>query len=73
MLTDFGLSECRPVETPMAEKTHMLPDMGTPPADSVLYQTMVGKLIFLTHTRPHIAYAVSIVSGFMAAPQEIHT
>lgn len=72
MLADFGLSECRPVATPMVEKTHLVPDMGATPTDLVRYQTMVGKLIFLTHTRPDIAYAVSIVSRFMAAPQEIH-
>ncbi|OAE29048.1 hypothetical protein AXG93_146s1240 [Marchantia polymorpha subsp. ruderalis] len=72
MLADFGLSECRHVATPMVEKMHLLPDMGMPSADSILYQTMVGKLIFLIHTRPDIAYAVSIVSRFMAAPQENH-
>lgn len=72
MLAEFGLSECRPAATPMQEKLQLLPDMKAAPADSVHYQRMVGKLIFLTHTRPDIAYAVSVVSRFMAAPQVPH-
>ena len=36
------------------------------------YQRLVGKLIYLSHTRPDIAYAVGIVSQFMHKPQEDH-
>jgi len=32
----------------------------------------VGKLIYLSHTRPNIAYAVSVVSQFMHDPRERH-
>lgn len=37
-----------------------------------LYQKMVGKLIFLTDTRPDTSFAVSTVSRFMCKPQEPH-
>lgn len=47
MLANFRLSECRHVATSMIEKTHLLPHMRTPHANSLLYQTLVGKLIFL--------------------------
>ncbi|XP_042027229.1 uncharacterized mitochondrial protein AtMg00810-like [Salvia splendens] len=33
---------------------------------------VVGKLIYLSHTRPDIAYAVGVVSQSMHAPQEAH-
>lgn len=33
---------------------------------------MVGKLIYLSHTRPDIAFAVSLVSQFMHSPREVH-
>lgn len=33
---------------------------------------MVGKLIYLSHTRPDIAYAVGVVSKFMDRPQADH-
>ena len=36
------------------------------------YQGLVGKLIYLTHTRSDIAYDVSVVSQFMHAPTEEH-
>lgn len=36
------------------------------------YQRLVGKLIYLSHTRPDIAYAVSVVSQFMHSPKEVH-
>lgn len=35
---------------------------GAPPADRGRYQRLVGKLIYLSYTRPDIAFAVSIVS-----------
>lgn len=33
---------------------------------------MVGKLIYLSHTRPDIAYAISVVSQFMHNPSKEH-
>ena len=33
---------------------------------------MVGKLIYLSHTRPDIAYAVSIISQYMHQPSKRH-
>ncbi|CAL9001282.1 unnamed protein product [Prunus brigantina] len=35
-------------------------------------ERLVGRLIYLSHTRPDIAYAVSVVSQFMHSPSEIH-
>ena len=36
------------------------------------YQRLVGKLIYLSHTRPDIAFAVSVVSQHMHSPKEAH-
>ncbi|KAG0572350.1 hypothetical protein KC19_VG087600 [Ceratodon purpureus] len=57
MLKDAGLEHCKSAPTPMLEKLKLTPDMGASPADPTQYQHMVGKLIFLTHTRPDISYA----------------
>jgi len=40
--------------------------------DKGRYQRLVGRLIYLSHTRPDIAYAVSVVSQFMHEPYEEH-
>lgn len=37
-----------------------------------MFQRLVGKLIYLSHTRPDIAYAVSVVSQFMHSPMDSH-
>jgi hypothetical protein len=42
------------------------------PTDIGRYQRLVGRLIYLTHIRPVIAYAVSVVSQFMHAPSKEH-
>jgi hypothetical protein len=36
------------------------------------YQRLVGKLIYLAHTRPNISYAVSVVSRYMHDPRVSH-
>ena len=36
------------------------------------YQKLVGKLIYLSHTRPDIAFDVSVVSQFMHSPYKKH-
>ena len=36
------------------------------------YRRMVGKLIYVPHTRPDITYAMSVVSRYMHLPQVQH-
>ena len=40
--------------------------------DKEKYQRLVGRLLYLCHTRPDIAYAVSIVSRYMHEPRSGH-
>ena len=37
-----------------------------------MYQRLVGRLIYLAHARPDIAYSVSVIGQFMHDPREIH-
>ncbi|KAL1549826.1 secreted RxLR effector protein 161-like protein [Salvia divinorum] len=47
-------------------------DEGAKLADREKYQRLMGKLIYLSHTRPDITCAVSVVNQFMHKPQEDH-
>ena len=43
-----------------------------PPVNPSLYRQLVGSLLYLTHTRPDIAFAVGLVSRFSQDPHESH-
>jgi hypothetical protein len=47
-------------------------EKGSVPVDTRRYQRLVGKLIYLPHTRLDIAFSVSVVSQFMHSPFEEH-
>ncbi|XP_027767958.1 uncharacterized protein LOC114074298 [Solanum pennellii] len=63
---------CKPTDTPM-ETNHKLGNSSREKIKDVdNYQLLVGKLIYLTHTRKDIAYDVSVVKQFMLNPTEDH-
>jgi Reverse transcriptase (RNA-dependent DNA polymerase) len=72
LLTEVGLLDCKPVDTPMVPNLKLDAYSDHTPTNIERYQRLVGKLIYLSHTRPDIAYAVSIVSQFMHSPKEEH-
>ena len=37
-----------------------------------MYQHLVGRLIYLSHTRLNIAYVVSVISQFMHNSKEVY-
>ena len=43
-----------------------------PMVDKRMYQRLVGRLIYLAHTRPNIFYSVSVINQFMHDPREPH-
>lgn len=72
LLAETGMLDCKPVDTPI-EANHqlgMFPNQS--PCDKGRYQRLVGRLIYLSHTRPDIAYAISVVSQFMHNPSKDH-
>jgi hypothetical protein len=53
LLKETGMSGCRPADTPM-DPNAKLWEKGSVPVDTGRYQRLVGKLIYLSHTRPDI-------------------
>ena len=64
--------ECKSADTPIAQNEKLSIHDHQIPTDKEQYQRLVGKLIYLSHTRPDIAYAVSLVSQFMHNPSKEH-
>jgi hypothetical protein len=42
------------------------------PTNKEAYQRLVGKLIYLSHTKPDIAYVATCVSQFIHTPSKEH-
>ncbi|CAN6454768.1 unnamed protein product [Victoria cruziana] len=65
---------CRPTSTLVEHNYKMSIKDGKTLSkkEKEVYQRLVGKLIYLTLTRPDITYAVNLVSQFMHVPTDIH-
>jgi hypothetical protein len=72
LLAEIGMLDCKPADTPVIQNSKLGIDPNQVPTNKETYQRLVGKLIYLSHTRPDIAYVVSCVSQFMHAPSEEH-
>ncbi|BBN68108.1 hypothetical protein Prudu_282S000300 [Prunus dulcis] len=71
ILKDAKLLGAAPVDFPM-EKGLKLSDKGELLKDPAHYRRLVGRLIYLTITRPDITYSVHVLSRFMHAPYKPH-
>lgn len=76
LLHQFGMLACKPVKTPLEPNTVIKED-GIDNNDMLLdniteYQKLIGKLIYLTLTRPDISYAVQTLSQYMHKPRKSH-
>ncbi|KAJ4723417.1 Retrovirus-related Pol polyprotein from transposon TNT 1-94 [Melia azedarach] len=72
LLKKFGMLECKPVLTPIEANSNLCAEEGKDLEDTTMYRRLVGSLIYLTLTRPDIAYAVGITSRYMEKPRKPH-
>ena len=56
----------------MDSSTKLGANKDSVPMDKGRHQRLVGKLIYLSHTRPDIGFSVSVVSQFMNDPTKEH-
>ncbi|RDX81341.1 Copia protein, partial [Mucuna pruriens] len=71
LLKETGKMGCKTSGVPI-EQNHMIRCEESPIKEKSQYQRLVGKLVYLSHTRPDIVYAISVVSQFMHDPRERH-
>jgi hypothetical protein len=63
------MTDCKSAPTPFLSGVKLEDRGETPLIDNTLYKQLVGSLLYLTHSRPDLSYAIGVVSRFM---QESH-
>uniref|UniRef100_A0A3Q7IX00 Reverse transcriptase Ty1/copia-type domain-containing protein n=1 Tax=Solanum lycopersicum TaxID=4081 RepID=A0A3Q7IX00_SOLLC len=81
LISDLGLSGAKPAHSPLelhekltSTDLDCLIDTKDDPllTDISFYQRLIGRLLYLTHTRPDISFAVQTLSQFMHSPKLSH-
>ena len=72
LLQDTSMLASKPAATPMDHSLKLSKDSGSAIVDSTSYRRLVGRLLYLSQTRPDISFAVNRLSQFFEAPTEVH-
>ena len=72
ILEETGLLGSKPVETPIDPNVKLYEDQGELLSNPERYRRLVGKLNYLTITRPNISFAISVLGHFMKDPRLPH-
>ncbi|KAK3012474.1 hypothetical protein RJ639_007985 [Escallonia herrerae] len=67
-----NLTDQKCIDTPMEPNLKLKKDAGEWLSDPTHYRQLVGRLVYLTMTRPDISYAVNTVSQFVSDPRRLH-
>jgi Reverse transcriptase (RNA-dependent DNA polymerase) len=65
LLARFEMQNCNTCTTPMNTREKLMKDDNTEATDALKFRSLIGRLIYLTHTRPDINYSVGLISRFM--------
>jgi hypothetical protein len=72
LLVEIGMLDCKLVDTLIIQNHCLVEYLDQVSINRERYQKLVGRLIYLSHTRPDIAHAVNSVSQFMHNLSEVH-
>jgi hypothetical protein len=56
------MTSCKPILIPLEQNVKLNADEGSLVEDTTMYRRIVGSLIYMTITRPHLSYAVRMVN-----------
>jgi Reverse transcriptase (RNA-dependent DNA polymerase) len=70
LLAEVRMLDCKPADKPVIQNLKLEGSPDNLTIDKEAYQKLIGKLIYLSHTRSEIVYVVSMVSQFMQDPRE---
>lgn len=72
ILHETKMENSRPSKFPMEQNCNLRVKEDDPDTDASRYRRLLGRLLYLTITRPDITYAVNILCQFMNTPKQIH-
>ena len=72
ILSDAGLTGAKPAKFPLPKGLQLSIDTGTALSNPEPYRRVIGRLLYLTLTRPDISYAVQHLSQFLQHPTDSH-
>lgn len=72
ILAECGLLGSRPVATPVVQHHHLTTEGDDFHEDPEGYRRLVGRLVYLTITRPELSYIVHVLAQFMHQPLKKH-
>ena len=68
----FGLDFKKHASTPMSSSTKLNVDSSGVKVSSTLYRSIIRSLLYLTISRPDIAFSVGVCARYQVAPKESH-
>ncbi|KAJ4796993.1 Retroelement pol polyprotein-like [Rhynchospora pubera] len=72
ILAECGLLGAKPSPVPITQNHQLAKATGEMMHDPERYRRLVGKLIYLTITRPDLCYSVHVLAQFMQQPLPVH-
>ncbi|GJR83865.1 hypothetical protein Tco_0154650 [Tanacetum coccineum] len=66
------METCEPADTPMVEKSKLDKDPQGKALDLTRYHEMIGTLMYLTSSRPDLAFTMCMCARYQAKPTEKH-
>ncbi|GKA99043.1 retrovirus-related pol polyprotein from transposon TNT 1-94 [Tanacetum coccineum] len=71
LLKKHGMEKCNTISTPI-DTTKLDADLQGTQVDQTKYHSMIGGLMYLTASRPYIAFATFVCARYQAHPTEKH-
>eukprot|EP00253_Pinus_taeda_P002132 PITA_02132 len=62
LLRHFHMEDCKPAPSPFESGAKLSVTCTSPEVDATLYHQLVGKLLYLTHTRPDLSFVVGLIA-----------
>jgi len=72
LLKRFGMKLAKPMDTLISPSSRLVMDDRSSLVNEKSYRGVIGSLLYLTASRPHLVFSVGLCGRFQSNPKEIH-